>query len=479
MAELMFPNLASAIQQGVKFGTDLRLQREGEQRQNTLRDLASRAYAAPAQERQPLIQQAISTDPDAGFALVGQIEKREADQAARAGNVATQLLQAFDSKNPAQIQGVYNAVKPYFQQIAPPGTAIPDVVDDSIIPMLHQLRAAAGGSTNANLGDRFRTVGSSLIDLNDPTRPVYTDPRYIEGDQGVYLPTPEGLREVPIVGGMPPVATAESSGVPVRIGADVSPQDRAAILANPDAFAAAPDQGDIEVQAPPPSAQSTFRPKGSAAAERRLELAEESARRQAEAAERTAEATDRTAKAEQVKAEQSTRKEVSDRIKDQRTILTAYDKVKNTSKNPSAANDLALIFSYMKMLDPGSVVREGEFANAQNAAGVPDRVLNLYNNLRRGERLNPAQRQQFTQSAEQLATGAQQQIDQVRDEYYEIAEAGGLDPFRATGLRKPKAPLPVSNRQQPYFPKDEADFARLPSGSIYIDPDDGLEYRKP
>ena len=77
---------------------------------------------------------------------------------------------------------------------------------------------------------------------------------------------------------------------------------------------------------------------------------------------------------------------------------------------------------------------------AQNAAGVPDQVLNVYNRAISGERLNPAQRAQFTQSAGNIATDAQRQIDAVRDEYYEIADAAGYDPFRATGLRKPKEP---------------------------------------
>ena len=49
----------------------------------------------------------------------------------------------------------------------------------------------------------------------------------------------------------------------------------------------------------------------------------------------------------------------------------------------------------MKALDPTSVVREGEFANAQNSAGVPDRIRNYYNQLQRATRLNPEQRAEF------------------------------------------------------------------------------------
>jgi hypothetical protein len=48
----------------------------------------------------------------------------------------------------------------------------------------------------------------------------------------------------------------------------------------------------------------------------------------------------------------------------------AYTRIQDSASDPSAAGDLALIFNYMKMLDPGSTVREGEFATAQDSAGV-------------------------------------------------------------------------------------------------------------
>jgi len=65
----------------------------------------------------------------------------------------------------------------------------------------------------------------------------------------------------------------------------------------------------------------------------------------------------------------------------------------------SPMGDLGLIFSYMKTLDPGSVVREGEQANAQNAAGVPERIRNYYNQLIAGERLSPEQRADMANTA--------------------------------------------------------------------------------
>lgn len=113
-------------------------------------------------------------------------------------------------------------------------------------------------------------------------------------------------------------------------------------------------------------------------------------------------------------------------VKNARTIQTAYERIQNTQDN--AVGDLSLIFAYMKMLDPESVVRETEFANAQNAAGVPDQVRNVWNRVLEGERLNPNQRAQFRSQARDLVTGAQAGLNRTNEEYRRLAAAFGVDP---------------------------------------------------
>lgn len=67
-----------------------------------------------------------------------------------------------------------------------------------------------------------------------------------------------------------------------------------------------------------------------------------------------------------------------------------------------AAGDLSMIFQFMKMLDPAGAVREGEFATAQNATGVPERIRNIYNSLKTGERLDVNQRKEFRGTAKAI-----------------------------------------------------------------------------
>ena len=59
-----------------------------------------------------------------------------------------------------------------------------------------------------------------------------------------------------------------------------------------------------------------------------------------------------------IKDEASLRKEFNDQSKYFKGIAQSFGKVLGT--DPTAAGDVSLIFAYMKMLDPGSVVREAD-----------------------------------------------------------------------------------------------------------------------
>jgi hypothetical protein len=124
-------------------------------------------------------------------------------------------------------------------------------------------------------------------------------------------------------------------------------------------------------------------------------------------------------------AEGKMRREYSDQTKVYQDVKASYGRV--LASREDAAGDLALIFNYMKMLDPGSVVREGEFATAQNAAGVPDRIWNLYNKTITGERLSGDQRKMFAKQAESLYKQALKDENTVRSGIERIAKGYGLN----------------------------------------------------
>jgi hypothetical protein len=106
----------------------------------------------------------------------------------------------------------------------------------------------------------------------------------------------------------------------------------------------------------------------------------------------------------------------------------AYQKIETAAKNPSAAGDISLIFGFMKVLDPTSVVREGEFATASNAGGVSDTVRNLYNKALNGERLGENIRSDFLNQSRNIVESQRQLSKDLIDRYTEVAKNYKLDP---------------------------------------------------
>jgi hypothetical protein len=111
-------------------------------------------------------------------------------------------------------------------------------------------------------------------------------------------------------------------------------------------------------------------------------------------------------------------------------VQSSYEKIK--SVDATAAGDMALVFNYMKMLDPGSTVREGEYANAQNAAGVPDKARNMYNKIINGTLLGEegdkeaTQRRDFRNQADNIFKSNKVIYDNTVKEFKMDAKTIGL-----------------------------------------------------
>lgn len=121
------------------------------------------------------------------------------------------------------------------------------------------------------------------------------------------------------------------------------------------------------------------------------------------------------------------RKEYNALAKDFRSVHDAYARIEaTTGESPQA--DMSLIFQFMKMLDPGSTVREGEYASAEQTRGLPDTVAALYNKALTGETLTPQQRDEFRGQARNLYERAASDNKSVGDQYRSLAEQNKLDP---------------------------------------------------
>jgi hypothetical protein len=107
-----------------------------------------------------------------------------------------------------------------------------------------------------------------------------------------------------------------------------------------------------------------------------------------------------------VKDKQSINKDITGLLKDTTLINKTAKDLSALQKTGGGPASIAIVFKFMKALDPTSVVREGEFSTAENSAGTPEKIRNYYNKVISGERLGPEQISDFITTAQQLSNSA-------------------------------------------------------------------------
>jgi hypothetical protein len=132
------------------------------------------------------------------------------------------------------------------------------------------------------------------------------------------------------------------------------------------------------------------------------------------------------------KQEQDARKDyiATPEVKAFNEMKSAYGQINAGLNAVSAAGDLTAATKFMKLLDPGSVVRESELYIAMDATGVLDKATNYYSRLSRGEKLTPSQREDFRNIATQLYKAAENTKLNYDKQYEEIARSNNLDPSK-------------------------------------------------
>ena len=112
--------------------------------------------------------------------------------------------------------------------------------------------------------------------------------------------------------------------------------------------------------------------------------------------------------------------------KDFNDMKSAFSQVVSSFKQGTPIGDVAGATKIMKLLDPGSVVRESELAIAMQAGGRLDRLKNYFNMWASGEKLTPTQRDEFQALANELYAAAGQAYNQKRAEYESFGRSYGF-----------------------------------------------------
>jgi hypothetical protein len=134
--------------------------------------------------------------------------------------------------------------------------------------------------------------------------------------------------------------------------------------------------------------------------------------------------------------------------------LNAFDDlmtIPGSMQKRTASHDMKMVYQIMKMYDPNSSVKEGEYAMAEQARGVPDTVRNTYNSLFTGNRLTDTQVANFKKTALETMAGQMKSQDLVDQRYRSLADKQGYD-----------STLVIS----PEFDKIREEIGSLPSKAV-------------
>jgi len=154
--------------------------------------------------------------------------------------------------------------------------------------------------------------------------------------------------------------------------------------------------------------------------------------------------------------------------KDYSDMKSAFGQVVSSLSQGTPIGDVAGATKVMKLLDPGSVVRESELGIAMAASGRMDRLNNYFSNMMTGQKLTPTQREDFKALSNELYAAAGDAYNKKRQEFQGFGQAYGFKNLDAA-LGAP-ATIPSIMRTRPGAAPGGGGAVRPSLGNIFGTP---------
>lgn len=153
-----------------------------------------------------------------------------------------------------------------------------------------------------------------------------------------------------------------------------------------------------------------------------------------------------------------------------------YRSIVKSATTDTGASDLDMVYGIAKILDPTSVVREGEIQMANSTGGTVAMFQGLLNQLNGGAKLNPETRAKLLDMAQNRMGELRGAHDQVTSQLYDIAGRRGLNKDNiVTRKYDPLPDAPVFSPQTGTFIPNEF-VSRLRSIDIRENPEAIAEF---
>jgi hypothetical protein len=105
-----------------------------------------------------------------------------------------------------------------------------------------------------------------------------------------------------------------------------------------------------------------------------------------------------------------------------------YSIIEQSAADDTGAGDIALVTSFLKMLDPLTGVRETEFATAQDSGGLISKLKGFASKIESGKFLTPQQREEYKNLSRAYLKAAEDSLVPTKINYEKVISNYGLNP---------------------------------------------------
>lgn len=155
-----------------------------------------------------------------------------------------------------------------------------------------------------------------------------------------------------------------------------------------------------------------------------------------------------------------------------------YKAMAETAGRDSKASDLNLVYGLGKIMDPTSVVREGEMIMVKNTASLPDWLQGAIASLNGGAALTPETRKAIMTEAYGRVKGYNDEFQQNMGQYQGIVQRNGINPADVIPEVDKFDPWTPPEATGPVQIKNVDDYNALPKGTPYLDPNGKLRTKQ-
>jgi hypothetical protein len=139
-------------------------------------------------------------------------------------------------------------------------------------------------------------------------------------------------------------------------------------------------------------------------------------------------------------------------LKGPKDTATAYQTMYNAATNPTQKGDTTMLYTFFKVLDPQSTVREGEIEMIKQSRSIPEKFKGMAVKLASGQTLLEGERADLLNQAYQYVANQQRGVTETIDMYKDYAKAFGLNPEKAVpnpfaDIKKPPSKTVMINKK--------------------------------